>query len=91
MLILKYFVVVGAALTAGLIALNAHLTAPVPVKPAAVHAAVTTAPPPAVEPEPVDAAVSAAPTPQAPAKAAPSSRRSSAGHKKRHAGSAAVR
>jgi hypothetical protein len=31
MLILKFFVVVGAVLTAGLIALNAHLTAPAAV------------------------------------------------------------
>jgi hypothetical protein len=72
-------------LTAGLIALNAHLTAPVPVKPAMVRTVATpAAPPPALaEPEPV-AAVAAEPTPQAPAKAT-STRRSN----KRHAGGTA--
>lgn len=90
MLILKYFVVVGAALTAGLIALNAHLTAPVPVKPAMVRAVSTTAaPPPVADPAPV-AAVAAEP-PQAPAKAATPARRSSASHHKRHAGRTATR
>lgn len=91
MLILKYFVVVGAVLTAGLIALNAHLTAPVPVKPAMVRAAATTAaPPPVADPEPV-AAVAAEPPPQAPAKAASPARRSNASHNKRHTGGTAVR
>jgi hypothetical protein len=89
MLILKYFVVVGAALTAGLIALNAHLTAPVPVKPAVVRAAATTAAaPPVADPAPV-AAVVAEPPPQAPAKAASPTRRSKAS--KRNAGGTSVR
>lgn len=88
MLILKYFVVVGAALTAGLLALNAHLTAPVPPKPAMVRAVATTvAPPPVAEPEPV-AAVAVEP-PQAPAKAASPARRSKTS--KRNAGGTAAR
>jgi hypothetical protein len=91
MLILKYFVVVGAALTAGLIALNAHLTAPVPVKPAMVRAVSTTAaPPPVADPAPA-APVAAEPPPKAPAKAASPTRRSSASHNKRHAGRTAAR
>ena len=90
MLILKYFVVVGAVLTAGLIALNAHLTAPVPLKPAMVRTVATpAAPPPVAAPEPV-AAVAAEPPPQAPAKATPA-RRSNASHNKRHTGGTAVR
>jgi hypothetical protein len=89
MLILKYFVVVGAALMAGLIALNAHLTAPAPVKPPMVRAVATTvAPPPVADPEPV-AAVAVEPPPQAPAKAASPTRRSKAS--KRNAGGTSVR
>lgn len=82
MLILKYFLVVGAALTVGLLALNAHLTSSVSVAP--VRAATTTAPPPPVaDPEPVTAAAPAA-SPPAPAKAASHTRRSKAA--KRHSG-----
>jgi hypothetical protein len=83
MLILKYFLVVGAALTVGLLALNAHLTSSVSVAPAPVRAATTTAPPPVADPEPVTAAAPAAP-PAAPAKAASHTRRSKAA--KRHSG-----
>jgi hypothetical protein len=90
MLILKYFLVVGTALTVGLFALSAHLT-PVSVMPATVRAAPTVAPVAVANPEPVSAAVSAEPAPQAPAKATSSSHRSSAGRGKRRPGGVAAR
>jgi hypothetical protein len=90
MLILKYFLVVGIALTVGLFALSARLT-PVPVAPATVRAAPTVAPVAVANPEPVSAAVSAEPAPQAPAKATSSSHRSSAGRGKRRPGGVAAR
>jgi hypothetical protein len=79
MLILKYFLVVGAVLTAGLIALNAHLLPAGSTAPAGgIHAATsaslpTVAPKPPANPEPDLAAV---PTQLPPAKAAAPPRRS---------------
>jgi hypothetical protein len=81
MLILKYFLVVGAVLTAGLLALNAHLLpAGSTAAPAGIHAA-TSASLPTVAPKTqaasTDLAVEPAqPTAQPPTKAASSSRRS---------------
>jgi hypothetical protein len=80
MLILKYFLVVGVALTVGLIALSAHLTA-ASVTPVVVRAVPVGAPAPP-EPEPVVAAPVEQP-PQAPAKAGSKSRRSHADRGKR--------
>jgi hypothetical protein len=79
MLILKYFVVVGAVLATGLIALNAHLAPSGVSAPAMIHGSTTASlavvqPTPAVkQEEPVVEAV----TPPAPTKASSSSRRSS--------------
>jgi hypothetical protein len=81
MLILKYFVVVGAVLAAGLIALSAHMAPSGVATPAMIHgsstASLAVVPPnkPAVkqEEEPVVQAV----TPPAPTKASSSSRRAS--------------
>jgi hypothetical protein len=80
MLILKYFVVVGAVLAAGLIALSAHMAPSGVAAPAMIHGSTTASlavvPPstPAVkQEEPVVEAV----TPPAPTKASSSSRRSS--------------
>ena len=86
MLILKYFLVVGAALTVGLVALSAHMTA-ASVSPVVVRAAPVVTPPPAPEPEPVVAAPEQ--PPQAPAKAGSKSHRAHAG--KRHNNGVAVR
>lgn len=89
MLILKYFLVVGLALTAGLIALSAHMTAasvaPVVVRPTAPVVA-----PPPPEPEPVVAAPVEQPQ-KAPAKAGSKSRRSHADRGKRQNGGVALR
>jgi hypothetical protein len=79
MLILKYFVVVGAVLAAGLIALSAHMAPLGVAAPAMIHGSTTATlavvpPTPAVkQEEPVVGAV----TPPAPTKASSSSRRSS--------------
>jgi hypothetical protein len=81
MLVLKYFLVVGVALTVGLFALSAHMTA-------ASVAPVVAPPPP--EPEPVVAAPVEQP-PQAPAKAGSKSRRSHADRGKRQNGGVALR
>jgi hypothetical protein len=89
MLILKYFLVVGVALTVGLIALSAHMTA-ASVSPVVVRAAPVVAPPPAPEPEPVVAAP-VEQAPQAPAKAGSKSRRSQADRGKRQNGGVALR
>jgi hypothetical protein len=79
MLILKYFLVVGAVLTAGLIAINAHLLPAGSTAPAAVMHSGTTASLPTVAPnvqpaETTPAAESASPPP--PAKSASPARRS---------------
>jgi hypothetical protein len=80
MLILKYFVVVGAVLTAGLIALSAHMAPSGVAAPAMIHGSSTSSlavippsPPVVKQEEPVVEAV----TPPAPTKASSSSRRSS--------------
>jgi hypothetical protein len=88
MLILKYFLVIGAALTVGLIALSAHMTA-ASVTPVVVRAVPVVAPPPPPEPEPVVAAP--VEQPQAPAKAGSKSRRSHADRGKRQNGGVALR
>jgi len=77
MLILKYFLVVGAALTLGLIALNAHLLPDGSKPPAAVIHSATTASLPTVAPNvpPPEASVAAEPV-QPPAKSAAPTRRS---------------
>jgi hypothetical protein len=81
MLILKYFVVVGAVLAAGLIALNAHLAPSGVAAPAMIHGSTTSSlaviPPstPAVKQE--EPVVEAVTPPPAPTKASSSSRRSS--------------
>ena len=77
MLILKYFLAVGTALTLGLLALNAHLVGSTPVTGGVVRTA-TSASLPTVPPkvQPVEQTPVAEPTPPpAPAKAA--TRRSS--------------
>jgi hypothetical protein len=78
MLILKYFLVVGAVLTLGLIALNAHLLPDGSKAPAAVIHSATTASPPTVTPNvpPTDTNVVAEPSQPPPAKSASSARRS---------------
>jgi hypothetical protein len=79
MLILKYFVVVGAVLAAGLIALSAHMAPSGVTAPAMIHGSTTATlavvppTPAAKQEEPVVEAV----TPPAPTKASSSSRRSS--------------
>jgi hypothetical protein len=80
MLILKYFLVVGAVLTAGLIALNAHLlpagsTASSPVIHSATSASLPTVTPKA-QPANADADLAATPTQPPDAKSASPSRRS---------------
>jgi hypothetical protein len=77
MLILKYFLVVGAALTVGLIALNAHLLPSGSTAPAAVIHSPTSASLPTVAPsaQPADTNVAVEPS-QPPAKSAAPSRRS---------------
>jgi hypothetical protein len=88
MLILKYFLVVGLALAAGLVALSAHMTA-ASVAPVVVRAAAPVVAPPPPEPEPVVAAP--VEQPQAPAKAGSKSRRSHADRGKRQNGGVALR
>jgi hypothetical protein len=77
MLILKYFLVVGAVLTLGLIALNAHLLPDGSKPPAAVIHSATTASLPTVAPNvpPPETSVAAEPV-QPPAKSASPTRRS---------------
>jgi hypothetical protein len=77
MLILKYFLVVGAVLTLGLIALNAHLLPDGAKAPAAVIHSATTASLPTVTPNvpAPEPAVAAEPV-QPPAKSASPTRRS---------------
>jgi hypothetical protein len=86
MLILKYFLVVGAVLTAGLIALNAHLlpagsTAPATSIHAATSASLPTVPPKA-QPAHTEPDLASVPTQLPPAKAAAPTRRS---HRSSHA------
>jgi len=88
MLILKYFLVVGLALTAGLVALSAHMAAS--VAPVVVRAPAPVVAPPPPEPEPVVAAPVEQP-PQQPAKAGSKSRRSHADRGKRQNGGVALR
>jgi hypothetical protein len=88
MLILKYFLVVGLALTAGLVALSAHMTA-ASVAPVVVRAPAPVVAPPPPEPEPVVAAPVEQP-PQA-AKGGNKSRRSHADRGKRQNGGVALR
>jgi hypothetical protein len=78
MLILKYFLVVGAVLTLGLIALNAHLLPDGSKAPAAIIHSPTTASLPTVTPNvpPTDTNVVAEPSQPPPAKSASSARRS---------------
>jgi hypothetical protein len=79
MLILKYFLVVGAVLTMGLIALNAHLLPAGSTAPAVVHSATSASLPtvaPKAQPAEPDLALAAEPSPPPPAKSASSSRRS---------------
>jgi len=77
MLILKYFLVVGAVLTLGLIALNAHLLPDGSKPPGAVIHSATTASLPTVAPNvpPPETSVAAQPV-QPPAKSASPTRRS---------------
>jgi hypothetical protein len=82
MLIVKYFLVVGAALTVGLIALNAHLTATT-VAPATVRAATPPAPPPPAVAAQEPATAATAP-PAAPAKTASHGRRSKSSKRHSH-------
>jgi hypothetical protein len=86
MLILKYFLVVGAVLTAGLIALNAHLlpagsTAPALGIHSATSASLPTVPPKA-PPANTEPDLASVPTQLPPAKAAAPTRRS---HRSAHA------
>jgi len=79
MLILKYFLVVGAVLTMGLIALNAHLLPAGSTAPAVVHSATSVSLPtvaPKAQPAEPDLAATTEPSPPPPAKPATSSRRS---------------
>jgi hypothetical protein len=78
MLILKYFLVVGAVLTLSLIALNAHLLPDGSKAPAAVIHSPTTASLPTVAPNvpPADTNVAAEPSQPPPAKSASPARRS---------------
>src|SRR5215831_9325216 len=78
MLILKYFLVVGAVLTLGLIALNAHLLPDGSKAPAAIIHSPTTASLPTVTPNvpPTDTNVVAEPSQPPPAKSASTARRS---------------
>jgi hypothetical protein len=80
MLVLKYFLVVGAALTLGLIALNAHLLPDGSKLPASVMHSATTASLPTVAPNvpPPETSVAAEPVQpvQPPAKSASPTRRS---------------
>jgi len=89
MLILKYFIVVGVALTVGLVALSAHMTA-ASVAPVVVRAPAPVAAPPPPEPEPVVAAPVEQPQ-KAPDKAGSKSRRSHADRGKRQNGGVALR
>jgi hypothetical protein len=78
MLILKYFLVVGAVLTMGLIALNAHFLPAGSTAPAVVHSATSASLPtvaPKAQPAEPDLAATTEPSPP-PAKPAKSSRRS---------------
>jgi hypothetical protein len=88
MLIFKYFIVVGVALTVGLMALSAHMTA-ASVAPVVVRAPAPVAAPPPPEPEPVVAAP--VEQPQKPDKAGSKSRRSHADRGKRQNGGVALR
>jgi hypothetical protein len=88
MLILKYFLVVGAVLTAGLIALNAHLLPAGSMTPAMVHSATSaslpTVAPKAQPPEP-EPVVEQTVTPPKEAKEAPRrSHRSARAHRRSH-------
>src|SRR5215831_14464717 len=78
MLILKYFLVVGAVLTLGLIALNAHLLPNGSTAPAPVMHSPTTASLPTITPNvpAADTNVAAEPSQPPPAKSASSARRS---------------
>src|SRR5215471_20118424 len=78
MLTVKYFLVVGAALTLGLIALNAHLLPDGSKAPAAVIHSPTTASLPTVAPNvpAADTNVAVEPSQPPPAKSAPPGRRS---------------
>jgi len=78
MLILKYFLVVGAVLTLGLIALNAHLLPDGSKPPATVIHSATTASLPTVAPNvpPPETSVAAEPVQPPPAKSASPTRRS---------------
>ena len=80
MLILKYFLVVGAVLTSGLIALNAHLLPTGAAAPAAgIHAATSASLPtvaPKAKPANTEPDLASVPTQLPPAKAAAPSRRS---------------
>ena len=87
MLILKYFLVVGAVLTVGLLALNAHLLpAGSTAQRAVIHSATSASLPtvaPKAEPANTDPIVESSPvTPPPSAKSATSSRRS---HRSSHA------
>jgi hypothetical protein len=79
MLILKYFLVVGAVLTAGLIALNAHLLPAGSTSSAPVYSATSASLPtvaPKAQPANTDADLAATPTQPPDAKSASPSRRS---------------
>lgn len=87
MLILKYFLTVGTALTLGLLALNAHIVGSSPTASGAVIRTATSATLPTVapKPQPVEEApvVEVTPLP-APAKSAASSRRSNRSARSQH-------
>ena len=90
MLILKYFVVVGAVLAAGLIALSAHMAPSGVAAPAMIHgsstASLAVVPPskPAVKQEEEEPVVQAV-TPPVPTKASSSRRASRSEHAQRRA------
>jgi hypothetical protein len=88
MLILKYFLVVGVALTVGLVALSGHMTA-ASVTPVVVRAPAPVAAPPPPEPEPVVAAP--VEQPQKPDKAGTKSHRSHGDRGKRPNGGVVLR
>jgi hypothetical protein len=87
MLILKYFLVVGAILTAGLIALNAHLLPAGSMAPTMVHSATSaslpTVAPKAQPPEP-ELAVQQAVTPPKEASPPRRSQRSARAQRRSH-------
>jgi hypothetical protein len=89
MLILKYFLVVGAVLTMGLIALNAHFLPAGSTAPAVVHSATSASLPtvaPKAQPAEPDLAATTEPSPPRakPAKSSRRSEQSARAHRRSH-------